>query len=43
MKKMLLVVGVAVGALAAAGIAWSSGALSGGPAQIRVYGDSCMP
>jgi hypothetical protein len=38
MKRMLLVVGVTVGALAAAGIAWSSGVLGGGPAQIRVYG-----
>lgn len=38
MKRTLLVVGVAVGALAAAGIAWSPGALGGGPAQIRVYG-----
>ncbi len=38
MKRTLLVVGVAAGALAAAGVAWSSGALGGGPAQIRVYG-----
>jgi hypothetical protein len=38
MKRTLLVVGVTVGALAAAGIAWSSGVLGGGPAQIRVYG-----
>jgi hypothetical protein len=38
MKRTLLVIGVAVGALSAAGIAWSAGALDGGPAQIRVYG-----
>lgn len=38
MKRTLLVVGVAVAALAAAGIASSSGVLGGGPAQIRVYG-----
>jgi hypothetical protein len=38
MKKTLLMLAFAVGALAAAGIAWSSGALGGGPAQIRVYG-----
>jgi hypothetical protein len=38
MKKTLLMLAVAVGALAAAGIAWSSGVLGGGPAQIRVYG-----
>jgi hypothetical protein len=35
MKKTLLVVGIAVSAMAAAGIAWSSG---NGAAQIRVYG-----
>jgi hypothetical protein len=38
MKRTLLVVSIATGALAAAGIAWSSGVLGGGPAQIRVYG-----
>jgi hypothetical protein len=38
MKRTLTGVVVAVGALAAAGIAWSSGVLGGGPAQIRVYG-----
>jgi hypothetical protein len=38
MKKTLLILAVAFGALAAAGIAWSSGVLGGGPAQIRVYG-----
>jgi hypothetical protein len=38
MKRTLLVVAVAVGALSAAGIAWSAGVLDGGPAQIRVYG-----
>ena len=38
MKRTLLVIAVAVGALSAAGIAWSAGALGSGPAQIRVYG-----
>jgi len=38
MRKTLLMLAVAVGALAAAGIAWSSGVLGGGPAQIRIYG-----
>jgi hypothetical protein len=38
MKRTLLVVAVALGALTAAGIAWSSGVLGGGPAQIRIYG-----
>ena len=38
MKGTLLIIGLAVGALAAAGIAWSSGVIGGGPAQIRVYG-----
>lgn len=38
MKRTLTGIVVAVGALAAAGIAWSSGVLGGGPAQIRIYG-----
>ena len=38
MKSALLAVGVAIAVLASAGIAWSSGVLGGGPAQIRVYG-----
>ena len=38
MKRTLLAVAVALGALTAAGIAWSSGVLGGGPAQIRIYG-----
>jgi hypothetical protein len=38
MKRTLLGVAVALGALTAAGIAWSSGVLGGGPAQIRIYG-----
>jgi hypothetical protein len=38
MKRSLLVVGVTVGALTAAGVAWSSGVLGGGPSQIRIYG-----
>lgn len=38
MKKTLVGVAVAFGALTAAGIAWSSGVLGGGPAQIRIYG-----
>jgi hypothetical protein len=38
MKRTLLVVGLAVGALAVAGIAWSAGVIGGGPAQIRIYG-----
>jgi hypothetical protein len=38
MKKIVLVFGVALVALASGGIAWSSGVLGGGPSQIRVYG-----
>lgn len=38
MKRTLFSLAVAAGALAAAGVAWSSGLLGGGPAQIRVYG-----
>jgi hypothetical protein len=38
MKRTLLTGAVAVGALAVAGVAWSSGVLGGGPAQIRIYG-----
>ena len=38
MKRALLILGVAVGPLAAAGIAWSSEASNSGPPQIRVYG-----
>jgi hypothetical protein len=37
-KRTLLVVGVALGALVAAGIAWSSELMGNGPAQIRIYG-----
>jgi hypothetical protein len=37
-KRTLLVVGVALSALAAAGIAWSSESFDSGPPQIRVYG-----
>ena len=38
MKRTLLVIAVAVGALSAAGIALATGTLNNGPAQIRVYG-----
>jgi hypothetical protein len=43
MKRTLLVIGLAVGALAAAGIAWSSGVIGGGPTQDRVYGGGRIP
>jgi len=37
-KRTLLLITIAIGALLAAGIAWSSGIVGGGPAQIRIYG-----
>jgi hypothetical protein len=43
MRTTLFAVGIAVVALAAAGIAWSSGVLGGGPAQIRIYGGGQFP
>jgi hypothetical protein len=42
MKRTLVGVVVALAALAAAGVAWSSGVLNGGPAQIRVYGGGAV-
>jgi hypothetical protein len=38
MVRKLVVASLVVGVLAAAGVAWSSGVLGGGPVQIRIYG-----